>query len=289
MSFRLLSLGAAALRSPPRPLGTDDAARIRRRTIRRGACRRCRNPPLGRHGGAALAAGADAANAARADLHPAPRELVTGALITEAGAQGQAGRDPEVKKRLAEAEDRAIQEVYVSRVVEKAATERRCTSIRRVRQGPSAEGGGQRPPHPGHEGGGRQGGHRRAQQGRRFRQAGQGEIDRSGQGQRRRSRLVHHAARWCRNSPTRRSSSRRASTPRRRSRRSSAGTSSRSRTAAPRRRRPSRRARTELTNEVARGRHRRQDQGAAQRGEGRDVRDRRIAAAGEELSRPPPR
>ena len=50
-------------------------------------------------------------------------QLVTGVLITDAGRKDKLADDPEVKKRLARAEDRAIQEVYVSRVVEKGATD----------------------------------------------------------------------------------------------------------------------------------------------------------------------
>jgi peptidyl-prolyl cis-trans isomerase C len=50
-------------------------------------------------------------------------QLVTGMLITEAGRKDKLADDPEVKQRVARAEDRAIQEVYVNRVVEKAATD----------------------------------------------------------------------------------------------------------------------------------------------------------------------
>jgi peptidyl-prolyl cis-trans isomerase C len=50
-------------------------------------------------------------------------QLVTGMLITEAGRKDKLADDPEVKKRMARAEDRAIQEVYVNHVVEKAATD----------------------------------------------------------------------------------------------------------------------------------------------------------------------
>jgi peptidyl-prolyl cis-trans isomerase C len=50
-------------------------------------------------------------------------QLVTGALITAAGRQAKLADDPEVKKRTARAQDRAIQEVYVNGVVEKAATD----------------------------------------------------------------------------------------------------------------------------------------------------------------------
>jgi peptidyl-prolyl cis-trans isomerase C len=50
-------------------------------------------------------------------------QLVTGALITAAGREAKLADDPEVKKRTARAQDRAIQEVYVNGVVEKAATD----------------------------------------------------------------------------------------------------------------------------------------------------------------------
>jgi peptidyl-prolyl cis-trans isomerase C len=50
-------------------------------------------------------------------------QLVTGALITAAGRKEKLADDPEVKKRTARAQDRAIQEVYVNGVVEKAATD----------------------------------------------------------------------------------------------------------------------------------------------------------------------
>jgi len=50
-------------------------------------------------------------------------QLVTGTLISEAGRQDHLADDPEVKRRLARLEDRVIQEVWVSRIVEKAATD----------------------------------------------------------------------------------------------------------------------------------------------------------------------
>src|SRR6516225_7080342 len=48
-------------------------------------------------------------------------QLVTGTLISEAGRQNHLADDPEVKRRLVRLEDRVIQEVWVSRIVEKAA------------------------------------------------------------------------------------------------------------------------------------------------------------------------
>jgi peptidyl-prolyl cis-trans isomerase C len=50
-------------------------------------------------------------------------QLVTGQLISEAGRKDHLADDPEVKRRLARLEDRVIQEVWVNRVVEAAATD----------------------------------------------------------------------------------------------------------------------------------------------------------------------
>lgn len=54
---------------------------------------------------------------------PLVDQLVTAMLITEAGRKEKLADDPEVKKRMARAEDRAIQEVYINHVVEQAATD----------------------------------------------------------------------------------------------------------------------------------------------------------------------
>jgi peptidyl-prolyl cis-trans isomerase C len=50
-------------------------------------------------------------------------QLVTGALIADAGRKDHLAEDAEVKKRTARLEDRVIQEVYINRMVEKAATD----------------------------------------------------------------------------------------------------------------------------------------------------------------------
>lgn len=50
-------------------------------------------------------------------------QLVTGMLIADAGRKAKLADDPEVKARTARAEDRIIQEVYINRAVEAAATD----------------------------------------------------------------------------------------------------------------------------------------------------------------------
>jgi peptidyl-prolyl cis-trans isomerase C len=54
---------------------------------------------------------------------PLVDQLVTGLLITEAGRKDKLADDPEVKKKMARLEDRAIQEVYINRMIEKAASD----------------------------------------------------------------------------------------------------------------------------------------------------------------------
>jgi peptidyl-prolyl cis-trans isomerase C len=50
-------------------------------------------------------------------------QMVSGILITEAGRKEKLGDDPEVKKKMAQYEDRLIQQAYISRAVEAAATD----------------------------------------------------------------------------------------------------------------------------------------------------------------------
>jgi len=50
-------------------------------------------------------------------------QMVSGMLITEAGRKAKLQDDPEVKKKTQQYEDRVIQQVYISRAVEAAATD----------------------------------------------------------------------------------------------------------------------------------------------------------------------
>ncbi len=52
-------------------------------------------------------------------------QLVSGMLIAEAGRKDKLADDPEVKRRTARLEDRVIQEVYINRAVEAAATDKK--------------------------------------------------------------------------------------------------------------------------------------------------------------------
>jgi peptidyl-prolyl cis-trans isomerase C len=52
-------------------------------------------------------------------------QLVSGMLISEAGRQDKLADDPDVKRRIANLEDRVIQEVYITRAVEAATTDAR--------------------------------------------------------------------------------------------------------------------------------------------------------------------
>jgi len=52
-------------------------------------------------------------------------QLVSGMLIAEAGRKDKLADDPEVKRRTARLEDRVIQEIYINRAVEAAATDKK--------------------------------------------------------------------------------------------------------------------------------------------------------------------
>src|SRR5690242_17851965 len=50
-------------------------------------------------------------------------QMVNGKLLSEAGRKEKLDQDPEVKKQLARVEDRVIQQAYIGKEVEKAATD----------------------------------------------------------------------------------------------------------------------------------------------------------------------
>ena len=169
--------------------------------------------------------------------------IIDSKLVVQEGKKSKVTEDPAFKKRMAFVEDQVLQDFWIQREIARQVTADKLQKRyeERLKQMPTEEEGA-RPAHPGIDRGRGQGGDRRDQEGRRFRQARQGKVDRQGVRRRgRRPRLVQEVGHGegVRRRRLQPEEGRRR--PRRRSRPSSATTSSRSRTAARRRRRPSRR------------------------------------------------
>ncbi len=120
-------------------------------------------------------------------------QLVAMTLVAQTARKAKLNDEPRVKKMMAIAEDQILQDAYFDGIMKREITEDKLKArYDEVVKNAAPQRGGARPPHPRPDRGRGQGDHRRAQQGRRFRQARQGKDHRPRrQGVGRRSRLFH--------------------------------------------------------------------------------------------------
>ena len=124
--------------------------------------------------------------------------IVDSKLVVADGRKNKVTDDAAFKKRMAFVEDQVIQDFWLQREIAKRVTAGEdAAALPGAAEVDAGRGGGARPPHPGRDRGRGQGADRRAEEGRRLRQARQGEVDRQGVGRRRRRpRLVQEDATW---------------------------------------------------------------------------------------------
>jgi len=113
LAAAILMLGGAALAAPPAPADDPVVARVDGAVVHRSdvAAAQRQLPEQYQH-------------VPIEQIYPQLlNQVVTGRLLAAAGRKAKLADDPEVKKRLADAQDRIIEDVYINRAVEAGVTD----------------------------------------------------------------------------------------------------------------------------------------------------------------------